>query len=87
MLVYEDFFLYDLENVVTASFATLFSGETKTDNKLALISPHNKLKFNLKKDAYKNNLGFELGTVYDQTSFSVTRDNVLNFGILCTKRK
>ena len=26
-----------------------FSGETKTDNKLALISPSNKLKLNLKK--------------------------------------
>ena len=27
-----------------------FSGETKTDNKLALISLSNQLKFNLKKD-------------------------------------
>ena len=27
-----------------------FSRETKTDNKLNLITPHNKLKFNFKKD-------------------------------------
>ena len=63
-----------------------FSGETKTDNMLPLISPSNNLTFNLKKDAYKNKTDFELGKVHDQTSFSVTRDNVLNFGILCTKR-
>ena len=80
-------FLYDLENMITTTFATLFSGETKTDNKLALISPHSEQKFNLKKDAYKNKLGLELGTVYDQTLFSVTRDDVLNFVILCTRRK
>ena len=28
-----------------------------------------------------------MGKVHNQTSFSVTRDNVLNFGILCTKKK
>lgn len=26
-----------------------------------------------------------MGKVYNQRLFSVTRDNVLNFGILCTK--
>ena len=80
-------FLYDLENMITTTFATFFSGETKTDNKLALISPHSKQKFSLKKDAYKNKLGLELGTAYDQTLFSVTREDVLNFGILYTRRK
>ena len=79
MLAYENFFLYDLENMITEIFVTelnknfptygliSFSGEAKTDNKLALISPSNKLKFNLKKDAYKNKIGFELGKVQDQT--------------------
>ena len=50
-LAYENFFLYDLENMITKTFVTKlnqsfstyglisFSGETKTDNKLALISP------------------------------------------------
>ena len=62
MLAFENFFLYDLENMITETFVTelnktfstygliSFSGETKTDNKIALISlTNNKLKFNLKK--------------------------------------
>ena len=52
-----------------------------------MISPSNMLKFNLKKDTYKNKIGFELGKVHDQTLFSVACDNVLSFGILCTKKK
>ena len=52
-----------------------FSGETKTDNKLALISPSSKLKSDLKKDVYKNKVGFELGKVHTKTSFSTTRNN------------
>ena len=63
-----------------------FSGETKTDKKWHLITPHNNLKFNLKKDIYKNKVGFELGKVHTKTSISTTRDNVLNFGILCTRK-
>ena len=67
-------FLTELnKNFSTYGFISL-SGETKTDNKLTLISPSNKLKFNLEKDAYKNKIGFELGKVHDQTSFSATRD-------------
>ena len=89
MLAYEKFFLYDLENMTTKTFATelnknfskygliSFSCETKIDNIVALISRSNKLKFNLKKDAFK---------VHYQTLFIVTRDNVLNFGILCTQK-
>ena len=52
-----------------------FSGETKTDNKLALISRSSKLKSDLKKDVYKNKVGFELGKVHTKTSFSTTRNN------------
>ena len=89
------FFLYDLENMITETFVTelyksfstfgliSFSGETKTDNKLALISPSSKLKFNPKKVVHKNKVGFELGKIHTKTSFSTTRNNVLNFGILC----
>ena len=62
--VYENFFLYDLENMIIKTFTTefkknfsmygiTFSSETKTDNKSALISPSNKLKFNLKKTLIK----------------------------------
>ena len=98
MLAYKKFFLYDLENMITETFVTelnqnvstyslvSFSGETKTENRLVMISSSNKLKFNLKKKAYKNKIGFELGKVHDQTSFSVMRDNVLNFGTFSTKK-
>ena len=98
-LAYENFFLYDLENMITETFVTelnenfptysfiSFSGETKTDNKLALIKPSSKLKFNLKKDVYKNKVSFELGKVHTKTTFSTTHDNMLNFGILCTQKK
>ena len=77
----------ELNKNVSADRSISFSGDTKTDNKLALISPSNKLKFNLKKGTYKNKIGFELGKAHDQKSFSVTRDSVLNLGILCTKKK
>ena len=85
---------YDLENMITETFVTelnerfstygfiLFSGETKMENKLALISPSSELKFNLKKDVYKNKVSFELDKVDTKTSFSITRNNILNFGIL-----
>ena len=60
-LAYENFFLYDLKNIITETCVTelnknfltyvliSFSDETKTDSKLALISPSSKPKFNLKK--------------------------------------
>ena len=98
-LAYENFFQYDPENMITETFVTelnknfsayrliSFSGETKADNKLVLISPSNKFKFNLKKGTYKNEIGFELGKVHDQKQFSVTRNSVFNLGILCTKNK
>ena len=99
-LAYENFFLYDIENMITLyeTFVTKlngsisiyslisFSGKTKTDNKLKLISPCNKLKSNLKKDIYKNKVDFELGKVHTNTSLSTTHNNVLNFGILCTRK-
>ena len=97
-LAYESFFFYDIENMITEIFMTKlikkistfglisFSGKTKIDNKLHLISPNNKLKFNLKKDIYKNRIRFELGKVHTKTSFSTTRDNVRNFGILFTNK-
>ena len=97
-IAHENFFIYDIENMITETFVTelnkntsmygliLFSGESKTDRKLHLIIPHNKLKFNLKKDICKNKVWFELGKVHTKMSFSTTRDKVLNFGILCTRK-
>ena len=48
------------ENISTYGLIS-FSVKTKTDNKLHLISPNNKLKFNLKKYIYKNRVKLELG--------------------------
>ena len=73
---YENFFLYDLDNVIKPTFTTelqkefsiygliSFSGETKKDNKLELVSPQNKLKFEMIKDIYKNDMKFELSKVH-----------------------
>ena len=73
---YENFFLYDLDNIIIKpTFTTelqkefsiydliLSSGETK-ENKLDLINPKNKLKFEMTKDIYKNNMKFELSKVH-----------------------
>ena len=95
-LAYENFLLYDIENMMTLyeTFVTKlngsisiyglisFSGETKTDSKLNLISPCNKIKSNLKKDIYEN----KVGKVHTNTSISTTHNNVLNFDILCTRK-
>ena len=63
---YENFFMYDLENIIKPTFATevqkefsiygliSFSGETKKNNKLDLIKPGDNLKFELIDDVYKN---------------------------------
>ena len=71
---YEKKILYDLD-VIKPTFTTelqkefsiygliLFSGETKQNNKLDLINPKNKLKFEMIKDIYKNNIKFELSKV------------------------
>ena len=40
----------------------------------------------MKKDIYKNKVGFELGKVHTKTSFSTTCDDVLNFSILRTRK-
>ena len=63
-----------------------FQVKQKT-NKLNLIIPDRKLKFNMKKDVYKNRITLNLGKVHTKTSFSTMRNNVLNFGLLCTKTK
>ena len=73
---YEKKFLYDLDNVIKPTFTTelqkefsiygliSFSGETKENSKLHLINPKNKLKLEMIKDIYKNNIKFELSKVH-----------------------
>ena len=96
---YENFFLYDLENVIKPIYTTelqqefsifgliSFSGETKENNNLDLIRPTERLKFQFIKDVYKNKLEFELSKVHTKKSFNVVSDKVFNFSMLGTKRK
>ena len=98
-LAYENFFLYNNENMITETFITelnqelstfglvSFSVEAKNNNKLDLITPNQKLKFNMKKDVYKNTITLNSGKVHTKVLFSTTQNNVLNFGLLCTKKK
>ena len=93
----ENFFLYGNENMITEICVSklnesisiygliAFLGKTTNkDNKLHLIMPEQKLKFNLKKDVYKDKIKLILGKA-SKTSFSTPEDNGLNFGVLCTK--
>ena len=97
--VYENFFLYDLENVIKPIYTTelqqefsiygliSFLGEIKKNNKLDLIRPTERLKFQFIKDVYKNKLEFELSKVHTKKSFNVVSNKVFNFGMLRTKGK
>ena len=96
---YENFFLYDLENVTKPIFTTelqqefsiygliSFSIETKKNNKLDLIRPTKRLKFQFIKDVYKNKLEFELSKVHTKKSFNVVSNKVFNFGMFRTEGK
>ena len=97
---YENFFLYDLENVIKLIFTTelqqefsiygliSFSGEIrKNKNKLDLIRPTERLKFQFIKDVYKNKLEFELSKVHKKKSFNVVSNKVFNFDTLRTEGK
>ena len=82
-VAHENFFLYDNENIITETYVSElkenistyglieFLGKTNNkDNKLHLMTPEQKLKFNLKKDAYKNKIELKLGKVHIKTLFS-----------------
>ena len=96
---YENFFLYDLENIIKPTFTTElqkefsiyglinFSGESKKNNKLNLISPQNSLKFQLEIDIYKTELKFELNKVHTKKTFDIVGDHILNLGMLTTKKQ
>ena len=98
-IVYENFFLYDLENIIRPSFTmelqeefsiyglVNFSNETeKEKEKLKIISPKNYLKFNIIRDVYKNQLKLELSKVHTKKTFQIIDNNVFNFGILRTEK-
>ena len=75
------------EKISIHGLITFLRKTTNKDNKMHLIMPEQKLKFNLNKDVYKKKTELKLGKVHTKTLFSTPRDNVLNFGILYTKRK
>ena len=99
-VVYENFFLYDLDNFIRPSYTAElqtefsiyglvnFSSETKEKNeKLHIIPPKNYLKFNAIKDTYKNRLKLELTKVHTKKTFEITDNNAYNFGILRTENE
>ena len=59
----------------------------KKKNKLDLIRPTERLKFQCIKDVYKNKLEFELSQVHTKKSFNVVSNKVFNFGMLRTEGK
>ena len=58
-----------------------FSGESKNDKKLDLVTPDNN-KFQLKRDVYKNSIGFEFAKVHEKKYYTVINNKILSFGLL-----
>ena len=93
---HENFFLYDLENMIQPTFTTelqqefsiygliYFSGEQK--DKLDLVKPKNKLKFQLNRDIYKKQMKFEIAKVHKKKTFNIVSDYVSNFSIVKTEK-
>ena len=93
---HENFFLYNLENMIKPTFTTelqqefniygliYFSGDQK--NKLHLIRPKSKLKSQFEKDNYKKEIKFELAKVHKKKTFNVVGDYISNFSILRTEK-
>ena len=97
--IYENFFLYDLENMIRPSFTTElqkefsiyglvnFSAKVEKEKKLKIISPKNYLAFDVLRDTYKNLLQFELTNVHTKKTFEIVGDKVYNFGILSVEKR
>ena len=95
---HENFFLYDLENMIKPTFTTelqkefniygliYFSGEGKKNNKLHLVKPKNKLKFQFNNNTYKKEVKFELAKVHKKKTFNVVGDYISNFSMLRTEK-
>ena len=97
-VVYENFFLYDLDNYIVPSFTSEletefsiyglvnFSNKLRTENeKLNIITPENYLRFNVIDNILKNKLNFELTKVHTKKTFEIIDKAVYNFGILKTE--
>ena len=53
---------------------------------MSLSLPQNKLKFNVERDILKKKLSFELEKLNEKTRIVTSRDDILNFGILCIRK-
>ena len=73
-------------NISSYGVISFLGKQADLENKLHLITPGQKLKFNMKKDFYQNKTEFQLGKVDTKKLFNMPQDNVLNFGILCRKK-
>ena len=98
--IYENFFLYDLDNYIIPSFTTEletefsiyglvnFSNKLRTENeKLNIITTKNYLPFNVINNILKNKLNFELTKVHTKKTFEIIDKAVYNFGILKNERR
>ena len=93
---HENFFLYDLENMILPTFTTelqqqfniygliYFSGEQK--DKLDLVKPTTKLKFRVSEDIYKKQIKFEIAKVHAKKTFNIGGSYISNFSILRTEK-
>ena len=93
MHAFDNSFLHDLENMINESYVTqlnkyfsiygliTFSSENKNNKKLDLVTPDNNIKFQLKRDVYKNSIGFNRQK-YTKKSYTVINNKILNFGLL-----
>ena len=54
---------------------------------MELVNPRNKLKFEMTRDIYKNDMKFELSKVHSKKTFNIVSDYILNFGMLKTKKQ
>ena len=73
------------QKLLTFGLVSFLSG-AKSNNKLDLILTDRRLKFDLKGVLYKSRITLNLGIVHAKASFSTTRNNFLNIGLLCTKK-
>ena len=78
---HENFFLYDLENMIKPTFTTELQQEF---NIYGL--PKSKLKFQFEKDIYKREMKFELAKVHKKKTFNVVGDYISNFSMLRTEQ-
>ena len=98
-LIYENFLFHDLENYICKAYVTeieksfslygliSFSGKAIKDKAVSLILLQNKLNFNVERDILKKKLSFKLEKLNEKTRIVTSRDDILNFGILCTQKK